>query len=149
VGKKPKIPKRSVDLQTAKNPRRDQDPGGIYSERFSFSLRVLDMQGPFGWSLLSQEHCLVVLERLKQLESLTWREILVDQARENHAVAVERLAGEAQTRLETIGQGDTAELVSLRVQKRFRIWGIRMGTTFLLLWYDPFHRVFPMNITDN
>jgi len=56
---------------------------------------------------------------------------------------VAKLIPEAQRRLKQKRLGDVEDVVSLRVGKRRRVWGIRYGRTLYLLWWDPDHDICP------
>jgi len=79
-----------------------------------------------------------------------WREILAPgDKRLHHYMPVSDICSEAQRQLEDKKLGDTDSLVSLRIKQRERVWGILQGSALLLLWWDPEHLVYPMNIKDN
>ncbi len=130
-------------------------PGGQedwFYRPFRLSLRRLDLDGPFGWCHSTREHFEAALRRLRELEGLSWQEILVQQKKQNHRMERAAISSEAQERLEQIGFGDSEFVYSFRVMKAFRLWGVRDArdaVTLLLLWCDPEHKVYPMNITDN
>lgn len=105
-----------------------------------WSLQVIDLQGPFAWKALGGEALCEVLERLRQLESMTWGEI---EGREHHFVDVAGCSREARERLQELRQDDTDALFSIRVTGRRRVFGIRDGSVLRLLWWDPEHAVYP------
>lgn len=123
-----------------------------FHQPFRLTLRRLDFDGPFGWSSATQECYEQALRRLKELEGLTWREILNDQGKKNHRIERKVIAKVAQQRLDELGLGDSEWVYSFRVTGKFRLWGVREGrdgVTLQLLWCDPEHQVYPMNIADN
>jgi hypothetical protein len=124
-------------------------PDSILNERVTLSFRYLDFDGPFGWRVATADRYTAALARVKELERLTWREVLIDQKKQNHAISVSELAKDAQDRLRELRLDDYDELLSLRVQKPFRIWAIRVEKTLCLFWYDPSHKVYPTNDADN
>ena len=81
-----------------------------------------------------------VLTRLKPLETMPWREITNTGS---HPIDVSAIIKEARERLAEIGQDDTDQLYSLRVEGALRIWGIRDGRVLKILWYDPEHAICP------
>jgi hypothetical protein len=90
-------------------------------------------------------------QRLRGYECRTWQEILHSKIHpEDHFLPVDKMSKEAQGLLEQSGVGDVDEVVSLRVGKKCRLWGIMQPFgTLLILWWDPKHLVYPMNIKDN
>lgn len=143
-GKKSKgktIPSFGGDIPPQKMPR--VSPGFDTAENNNpvWQVRNIELGGPFGWQVLTRDLFLDnVLPKIKNLESMTWGEIL---CRNNHEVRVADLDKEAQKRLQTLKLDDVDQLVSLRLSGRERIWGIRIRSTLRLLWWDPDHKVCP------
>jgi hypothetical protein len=82
-----------------------------------------------------------VLAKLRGFESMTWREI--DGPTGSHGVDPHHLSRQAQQRLTEIRQDDAAELFSLRITGRRRVWGILDEHVLRILWWDPEHQVCP------
>lgn len=110
---------------------------------------MLMIDGQFGWHAIDGDALRKIQERLKSFETQTWNEILSHSRRQNHYMPVSEICKEAQNLLEQRGLGDTDALVSLRIGKSERLWGILQGATLLILWWDPDHAVYPMNIAEN
>ena len=47
------------------------------------------------------------------------------------------------------GIEDFDAVLSLRITKAERVWGLKARRGICLLWWDPSHTVYPMNIADN
>lgn len=109
----------------------------------AWRVSLMEMASPFGWHDIGAGKLLEVRAKLRDFESMTWHEILVAARDRNHAVVIEKLCKEARDRLEEIGQSDIDELVSLRLSGPERVWGIRSGNVFRVLWWDPAHAVCP------
>lgn len=90
-------------------------------------------------------------QRLRGYECRTWREILhSSKDSPDHFLPRDKVCKEAQNLLERSGVGDVDEILSLRVGKRCRLWGVMQENgTALLLWWDPKHLVYKMNVKDN
>jgi hypothetical protein len=99
---------------------------------------VIDFGGPWCPKIMGPELLLYVLGKLRGFEAMTWNEI---EGRQSHAIEVSQITKKAQDRLIEINQDDVAELVSLRLSGKERVWGIRDGQVFKLLWWDPEHEV--------
>ena len=117
--------------------------------------RTLDVDGPFapketyGWRTMTAPAICDMLEKLGSLETMTWAEILRAK-KTNHLVATDQLCLEAQSRLEAIGREACDTLYSLGPFGNLpRLWGIREGMSFQILWWDPDHRVCPSTRKDN
>lgn len=109
----------------------------------TWRLATMDNDGPFGWGRITRERLIDVQARLSHFESMTWHEILIVGKKFNHTVTVEQMSKAAQDRLVEIKMDDVDELVSLRVNARERVWGIRTGGLCSVLWWDPAHAVCP------
>ena len=110
---------------------------GPLSWRFS----VCDRDGPYSWSLLSPEDRTRVLDRMAELESMTWSEITKTGS---HPIELGRLCKAAQSRLTAIGQDDADALVSFRITGAGRMWCIQDASIMRVLWWDPHHQVYPV-----
>jgi hypothetical protein len=62
----------------------------------------------------------------------------------NHWISVSRLPQEAKNRLVAIKLDDVDQLFSLRLSGTRRLWGLREDSTFFVVWWDPHHRVYPV-----
>lgn len=82
-------------------------------------------------------------QKLGYLESQTWNKITIKGKKQNHSIPVEDLCRAAQEGLLAVKQNDVAELVSLHLSGKERVWGIRDKYIFKILWWDPDHLVCP------
>lgn len=114
----------------------------------SWHFRHLDHDGPFGWNGCNRETLIgTILRRANGFETMTWREL---RARDMlHHAPLNRISSDARQRLQQIGQDDVEGLHSLRIGQGPRVWGIRDRLYFKVIWWDPDHQVWPMNITNN
>jgi hypothetical protein len=106
-----------------------------------WAFRIVDLGGPWCWSGMAPADIRKVLDRLRNFETMSWREI--DGRSGSHGVAVERIIPRAQKRLVELKQDDAAELFSLRIDGPARVWGIRDEHVLRILWWDPHHQVCP------
>ena len=138
-----KIPKAllgSVD----RSPRFAADPSDTNRLTPVLSIAIFDVDGPWGRDQIEQSGALWsdVFPKLKNYESMTWGDILRDKHR-NHAVPVDQLIKSARERLLGIKQNDVDELFRFRLSGEMRVWGIRDGRVFKILWWDPNHEICP------
>jgi hypothetical protein len=146
---KNKKPRSSFSPDESKNPRVASDPTGYYQHQPSWRLNKLELCDPFGWHEVDRDTIDRIRKRLVDLESMTWREILVDGRKQHHSVKIGDLCPEAQRRLEAIGLDDVDRLLSLRLSATERIWGLFTQGIFNLLWWDPEHKICPSIVKDN
>ena len=85
-----------------------------------------------------------VAHLLKSYSGRTWGQIEQDRSRD-HAIAISKLCKDAQKRLEDLKLDDYGPLWRFRFSGLKRIWGIRAGRYFQVLWWDPQHQVYPVN----
>lgn len=112
------------------------DSGSVF---WSFSL--LDCDGPWGFNKICRDELhQLVTNGFKHKEGVSWAEI---KSSGSHHVEKNKLIKNAQKRLAEIYLDDHDELFSMRLTGKKRIWGIRDGNIFKLLWWDPEHEVCP------
>lgn len=86
-----------------------------------------------------------IATRLKQTESRPWKEIAKNRWRD-HYVLVTQMTQEAQNRLREIHFEDFDSLFRFRFEGLERLWGVRSGDYFIVLWWDPKHKVCPSTL---
>lgn len=138
---KDRQPVRGATPPTGKQPRIEAEPQ-YEGTRPLWSFEQMDAAGPWCIEAADGGYFQKALKRLATLETMTWHEILSDQKR-NHLVPPGRLCSQAQSRLRHIQLDDLENLVSLTIEGKPRIWGIRDRGVFRVLWWDPEHSVCP------
>jgi hypothetical protein len=134
------------DLPHSREVRLDQNPQAYRTQKPSWRLGTLDKGGPWCYWTATQKHVDDLHGRLSSFESMTWAEI--EKAPSCGPIERSVLGVQAQKRLEEINN-PAERLVKLRIGKSERVWGIREGATLKVLWWDPEHTVYPMDIKDN
>lgn len=117
------------------------DIGSTNAHQISWHIGVIDFEPPWCAGLDRSDILQRLEETLKNFESRTWEEILGGS--QNHAVDKDALHKAARDRLSEIDQDDCDAYVSLRFTGTQRVWGIRQGSIFRILWWDPNHKVCP------
>jgi len=89
-----------------------------------------------------------LLSKMKDYETRTWNEIKTDvggrcRGNNSHFISIDKLCKDAQKRLEELHLDDVEELYSLRLTGTKRLFGIRVGASLEILWYDPDHSICP------
>ena len=77
---------------------------------------------------------------------MTWDEIFVKTKKHHHPVEVSKLLKEAQNRLLELEKDDWSELYSIKIGGTLRIWGMKDGQYFQVLWWDPKHEICPSKL---
>lgn len=108
---------------------------------WSFSL--IDNDGPWGFNLICKNELhKLVTSGFKDKEGINWASLKTSGS---HNVAKNKLISSAQKRLAEKLLDDRDELFSMRFTGKQRIWGIREGNVFKILWWDPNHEICPSN----
>jgi hypothetical protein len=145
MGKKtPRIGGQSPDPQKA--PSTEVDPNAFYHLKPAWRISRLEFCDPYGWHEIDRDTLNRIRERLGSLEAMTWQEIIGNK---NHPIRTVQLCKAAQDRLTDLHLDDVDRMTSLRLTGKGRIWGFVNQGIMTLLWWDPDHEVYPMNITDN
>ena len=115
-------------------------------EKLVFRFLRIDYPGIAGiegdWSEATVEE---IASIFRSHESMTWQDILKrthhDGKSASHFVKVTDLKKAAQDRLLELKLDEWERVFSLRVTGKGRLWGIREGRYFFLLWSDPKHKI--------
>lgn len=108
----------------------------------TFSFALFDRQFRLSDGFSESDGIYEIGEKLKSYESRRWSEFTQSKKRD-HSVPVHRLITDARKRLVELRQDDLDELWRFRFGAKQRLWGIRRGSRFLVLWWDPEHMVCP------
>ncbi len=118
---------------------RTNNPDSFYKMNPSWRFNRCD---DVSWAF-NQEHTgnyfwEIIFPYLKNLESKSWQEILVNDKKNNHLIQVSSLNTCAKNRLEE-QHIEWDSLYSLRVMGTHRIYGYIIDAVFYILWYDDMH----------
>ncbi len=143
MGRKDKQPK-AAGTPAGKSPRFGADPGDANRQTPVWSVGRFDRDSRWGQLLCDREDALwlTVLPAMKNYETMTWNAIL-ENKKYNHSVPVEDLIKPARDRLAELGMDDIDELFRFRIGGTGRVWGVRDGRVFQILWWDADHEVCP------
>lgn len=140
--KKPKWSEANQPHPT-KTPTHRIDPDAYMKNNPSWRISMLEVQDPYGWHRVDENTLHNIRIKLRDFESMTWNEILVRDRSRNHRINKIRLSDDAKKRLKQLNQDDIDELVSLHLTGIKRVWGIWDKGVLKLLWWDPYHEVYP------
>ena len=99
----------------------------------------MDWDGAFSWN--NCENFGEVLKKLGELEKLPWVEL---RSKGSHNSDIEIFSQEAKSRLADLKLDDHDEFYSFRLNGKIRVWALQHGSCMLLLWWDPDHKVYPV-----
>lgn len=141
---KNKHPKQLSYPTQHKTPKNAEPTSDARSPVFSFKLF-----DDFDWHVSGHQEGEAefqsVVRKLRDYEKRSWNEIKQDRNRD-HPVSADNLIKSAQERLRIIRQDDASELWRFRFNSRQRIWGIKVGNTLQILWWDPHHQICPSTL---
>lgn len=154
TGREPRI---FVELDEAKSVRAGVNPESIMQLGMSYKLfDFADRDGVWSWGQ-ARNWCsadaragagCVVRATMDEMSRLTWSEILAqttggkDRHKKHHSQPWDSLCDEAQNRWIEIERTED-DLFRFRVGGRARIWGVRQGATFFVVWWDAEHQIYP------
>lgn len=105
-----------------------------------FKTDKMDMGGQWGWVNFKPNSIQEFLNKLFESQKLTWQEL---RQNGSHPILVEKIVRGARKRLQTIQLDDTEELYSIHLSGKSRLWGLKEGRIFWILWWDPEHEICP------
>jgi len=95
----------------------------------------------------------ILLGTLEEMARCTWTEIEssrtggTNRHKKHHSMPVGQLCGEARNRLVHLFHNEELpeSVFRFRLSGKSRLWGIRRGDVFELLWWDRDHKVCPVS----
>jgi len=105
----------------------------------------------WGWNQVSiSDFFKEIAPKLQQLEELSWGELIGHDL--VHFISQSKIDQNAQMRLLELAEERVIpedylgiDLTSMRITGIKRLWGFKQGKYFYLLWWDPFHTVYPVS----
>lgn len=148
-----KEPKHNKHFKTEKEPRSIEEPAKYKDMNISWQLGILDIES--NWGLRNHGNLnnffeYELLPKLKSFESMSWNDLEKQTHGKNgkskhHSIEVSKIIKDAQKRLQELKFDDIDELFSLRLDGKFRIWGIRKFGFLQILWIDKNHEIYQIN----
>jgi hypothetical protein len=130
-------------------PAREKSPKSASSDTFyhlrpAWRIARMELVDPYGWHLIPADKLRDIRHKLGGFEGQTWSDIITKSQNNNHFMPVLKICCEAQARLNALHLEDTDALFSLRLSGRERVWGILDNGILMILWWDPFHSIYPV-----
>lgn len=138
-------------------PRTTEDPKSIMEMPFSFDCEsIADREDEWSWKqqrdwvsyFKSERKPCDVTICLNSLAGLKWSEVTSQttggkkRRKKNHSQAYSSICPEARKRWKDIERPEE-ELFRVRYGGAGRIWGVRTGSLFSVVWWDPHHKIYP------
>ncbi|GAA0870136.1 hypothetical protein GCM10009116_19720 [Brevundimonas basaltis] len=148
--KSARLRERPVEEKTV---RFGADPGSIFHMQMTWTVDQADCDGawasgtPRQWS----EECWAneIEPKLGEFAALTWAEIdtftTSSGHKMHHSMDTSQIANEAQARLAELSRSEES-IFRFRLGGKPRLWGFRVVSTFNVLWHDPEHEVYPVDV---
>ncbi len=119
---------------------RSVDTGSTQDLSPYWSFQEVDCGGPWSFRKVEGTAASNLVDKLREFQRMTWTEI---EGTQHHSIQCSSIKSEAQRRLYDIGKGAEDTLFSFGLGGRLRLWGIRRGRVFCILWWDPKHQIYP------
>jgi len=147
-GSKHQVPQAaSTAARPERIPRVSEDAEAWKASRPTWSFAHLDLVAPVGgWMHIRFDQLDELKGRFRNWETMTWNEILSAGRKQNHPIDVSKCIPAARARLRVLGLDDREQLMSLSVNSTARVIGIRDGTVFRIVWWDPDHQICPSQL---
>lgn len=153
-----KVPRASIEINDSRSARAVASPESIMQMRMAYKLfDYADRVGSWSWGqarnwctpeAMAGSGC-VVRTALAEMSNLTWSEILSQNTgtrrrrrKKHHSQSLDSICDEAQARWLEIERAED-ELFRFRLGGRARLWGVREGATFFVVWWDASHKIYP------
>lgn len=144
-----KRPRFNQVVETGKKPRVEADPDAYLDMYPVWRVGAMDWDGPWCWSKNNNEASLRdVWARLRNFETMKFKEFQGGK-KKSHEIDVAACGKDAKDRLKHLGMGQVGSVYSLRISQQVRAFALRDRNVLRLLWWDPEHLVYPMDIADN
>jgi len=136
-----KNPKKAFQPHPQMQPRAEQFPTG----KIQWSFKLFDRDASWGSEPGRNAPFREISHRLKQYESMPWTQVLTQSRKRDHAMKVGDLCKHAQDRISQLRIDDDM-LWRFRFSGTERLWGVRRGDVFFVVWWDPDHEVCPSHL---
>lgn len=141
---KRKSGKRPANQRRPRSKKQPQSPAELDYRKLSvhWSFKIMDLTCCWSDETYNGDTFCEIAAHLRDFEGRTWGQIESDRSRQ-HPVWRDRLILDAQKRLSQIKQDDVDSLWRFRFTGQKRLWGIRDGRVFKVIWWDPQHCICP------
>lgn len=131
-------------------------PPGIFAQPVTISSSKEDRVGVWSWNVPrnwnptpGDAHVGAFISSYHEVK--TWREVYSEtmerrgKIRKKHvSYPVSSITKEARQRLAQLQMDDHEEIFRFRMSNLERLYGVVVGATFITVWYDPTHKIYPV-----
>ena len=139
-------PKQAQHPLQSKAVKQSEDPTNSDRQTVAWRISEFDYGGPWGDTSLDGKNMQDLVRKWAHpFETQKWGDLLGaaggrNKGNNHHPIDVQDLSKIAQARLVEIHKDDLVESIfSFRVSGTTRVYGIRDGRVFNVLWFDPWH----------
>lgn len=135
---------KSNKVTTSKTAKHDERIVSRINLPIVWKFRHLVMDEGKKWTWRTQSDDVLfekVFSKLANFETMTYHELA--QSSGSHAIEIDKFNQQVRKELERLEISDIAELFSIRLEGRIRVWCITSFNEFSLLWLDLNHEVYP------
>lgn len=147
----PKRPKAKIALSKSAGERQPRTiPRSEGNDRrLTFPFQYADRSYDGMWA--STDDAWEILDLLCEASRLTWGEVMSQMTgpahrrrRKHHSYSLDSVCTAVQNRISELRLDEIfEELFRFRLSGEKRLWGFRTEDVFHVLWWDPYHQVYP------
>lgn len=131
--------------------------GGIFDKLVTISSEKEDRDGSWSWHVNRNWHLKPGAGHVNSFTELyhqkkSWREVFEEktsgraEVKKKHvSYKVTQITKETQKRLIDIEMDDQVSIFRFRMANLERLYGFIVGSTFITVWFDPTHEIYPMD----
>jgi hypothetical protein len=140
--------------QTIKKlPRQQENPDSIMQYNMEWCDNQADLEGTWSWrqnrQWSKQDWEDIIKPSVDVLSNPTWADIYAQTTglghRKHHDMEVSQICNEAQKRWQDIGLEEYDTVFRFRFSSNQRLWGYKIVHKFKIVWWDPYHKIYPID----
>lgn len=149
------VPRIQEKTEGDKIPRISEDPGSIMQKLMEWDDSKGDITGTWSWGQQRNWHekndwHTIIYPNLCEFAKLTWAQISDQRTgdktrhKKHHDMNLYVIEREAIDRWLELGLDEHETLYRFRLGNCPRLWGFRISSKFFVVWWDKFHKIYPV-----
>lgn len=137
--------------------RNVKNPDSILQEKVTWCITKADREGEWTWKVArewgDEAWKSEIQPHVEAFQNLTWREVSEQRTggkgkrrQKHHEMEVDVIVEEAQARWKAQGLEQFTEAFRFRLGGQKRLWGYRLKAHFHIVWWDPTHQIYPVEL---